>query len=296
MLVYVHRHMHPSTLSARPVLDAVVGTASQRTLFEYVHDDALLSLSFVLNIALAGLTILAIVVLARGLTDPRARLITVSVLLISVVSISSYTGLTSGLTLSIVEMPPGHPAAGRTTAGEAGVLIMWGRYLTWTFSTPFILIALGLIAGSDWTKILTSVALTIAMCLTGLAAALTTSALFLRWWWYALSSTFFLVIVYILLVEWSAEADLTGTADIFDTLKLLTVVGWFGYPVLWALGVEGFVVLDVVVTSWGYSALDVITKYVVTMLIMLYLADEPSEIAGGPEWGRSTRAIVATDD
>src|SRR6056297_3075937 len=289
MTLYLYRPMLESTVSPLSGPHTVVGAATQRELFQYIHDDALLSLSFVLNIALAGLTILAIVYLGRTLTDPRAKLITVSVLLISVVSISSYTGLTSGLTLSIVEMPPGHSAAGRTTAGEAGVLIMWGRYLTWTFSTPFILIALGLIAGSDWTKILTSVALTIAMCITGLAAALTTSALFLRWWWYALSSTFFLVIVYIILVEWSAEADLTGTADIFDTLKLLTVVGWFGYPILWALGVEGFAVVDVVVTSWGYSVLDVITKYVVTMLIMLYLRNEPSAIVGGPEWGRSTR-------
>lgn len=294
MTLYLYDPMLESAVSP-PSVPHAVGAATQRTLFEYIHDDALLSLSFVLNIALAGLTILAIVYLGRTLTDPRAKLITVSVLLISIVSISSYTGLTSGLTLGIVEMPPGHPAAGRTTAGEDGVLIMWGRYLTWTFSTPFILIALGLIAGSNWTKILTSVALTIAMCVTGLAAALTTSSLALRWWWYGLSSTFFLVIVYIILVEWSAEASLTGTADVFDTLKILTVVGWFGYPILWALGVEGFAVLDVVVTSWGYSILDIITKYIVTMVIMRYVTNEPSAIRGGPDWGMSTRTITAGD-
>ena len=283
----------PTSFSAQ---NTILQGATQGDLFEYVHDDTLLSLSFVLNIALAGATILAIVYLGRTLTDPRAKLITVSVMLISIVSISSYTGLTSGLTLSVIEMPSGHPAAGRTTAGEDGVLIMWGRYLTWTFSTPFILIALGMIAGSNWTKILTSVAFTIAMCITGLAAALTTATLYMRWWWFVLSSTFFLVIVYIILVEWSAEAEVTGSADIFNTLKILTVVGWFGYPVLWALGVEGFAILDVAYTSWGYSILDVITKYVVTMLIMFYVTKEPSEIAGGADWGTSVPGIAPADD
>ncbi len=260
---------------------------TQAELFEYVFDDPLLAWSFVLNIALAGLTILAIAYLGRNLTDPRAKMIAISVMLISVVSISSYSGLTSGLTLSIIDMPAGHPAEGVTTAGEDGVLTMWGRYLTWTFSTPFILIALGMLAGSNWTKILTSVAFTIAMCVTGLAAALTTSSLVMRWWWFVISSIFFLVIVYIILVDWSAEAQVTGTQDIFNTLKILTVVGWFGYPILWALGVEGFAVLDVALTSWGYSILDIITKYIVTMLIMFYVIEEPPEITGGSDYGAS---------
>ncbi|MBZ6494416.1 bacteriorhodopsin [Natrinema longum] len=272
--------------------------AADRELFEYVFggDNTLLALSFVLNIALAGITILAIAYLGRHLTDPRSKAIATALMLISIVSISSYTGLTSGLTLGVVEMPPGHPAAGATTAGQDGVLTMWGRYLTWTFSTPFILIALGMIAGSDWTKILTACAFTITMCVTGLAAALTTSSLVLRWWWFVLSTIFFLVIVSIILVDWTAEASATGTADLFRTLKLLTVVGWFGYPILWALGVEGFAVLDVTVTSWGYSILDVITKYVVTFVAMLYIVDEPDAITGGADYGTSMPGLDPGDD
>ncbi|RZV11701.1 halorhodopsin [Natrinema hispanicum] len=267
-------------------------------LFEYVFGggNTLLALSFVVNIALAGLTILGIVYLGRSLTDPRSKTIATALLLISVVSISSYTGLTSGLTLSVIEMPAGHPAAGATTAGESGVLVMWGRYLTWTFSTPFILIALGLIAGSNWTKILTTCAFTIAMCVTGLAAALTTSSLVLRWWWFVLSSTFFLVIVYVILVDWTAEAERTGTSDLFRTLKLLTVVGWFGYPILWALGVEGIAILDVAITSWGYSILDIITKYVVTFLALSYIVDEPESITGGSDYGATLPGSRVSDD
>ncbi len=263
---------------------------TQAEIFEHVFDDPLLAWSFVLNIALAGLTILLIVYLGRNLTDPRAKLIAVSVMLISVVSISSYSGLASGLTLSFLEMPAGHARAGEE------VLTMWGRYLTWTFSTPFILIALGMIAGSNLTKILTSVAFTIAMCVTGLAAAFTTSSLLMRWWWFVISSLFFLVIVYIIMVEWTADAENAGTVDLFNTLKILTVVGWFGYPILWALGVEGFALLDVAITSWGYSVLDIITKYIVTVLIMVWLAKEPSEVTAGADYGASLPGFAPADD
>ncbi|MHC3438423.1 bacteriorhodopsin [Natrialbaceae archaeon A-gly3] len=263
---------------------------TQREVFEHVFDDPLLAWSFVINIALAGLTILAIVYLGRNLTDPRTKLIAVSVMLISVVSISSYTGLTTGLTIGFLEMPAGHARAGEE------VLTMWGRYLTWTFSTPFILIALGLIAGSNLTKILTSVAFTIAMCLTGLAAALTTSSLLFRWWWFVISTTFFLVIVYIILVEWDADAKAAGTSGLFNTLKVLTVVSWFGYPILWALGVEGVALLEVAYTSWGYSILDIISKYAVTLLIMFYLADEPSEVTAGADYGDTHPTFATTED
>ncbi|GAB3024839.1 bacteriorhodopsin [Natronobiforma cellulositropha] len=291
--------MHPATTLAFDAQSLIAQAGLEDPeLFEYVFggDNTLLALSFVLNIALAGLTILGIVYLGRNLTDPRAKLIAIALMLISVVSISSYTGLTSALTLGVVEMPAGHPAAGSTTAGEDGVLTMWGRYLTWTFSTPFILIALGLIAGSDWVKILTTCAFTIAMCVTGLAAALTTSSLLLRWWWFVLGTMFFLVIVYVILVDWTAEAATTGTGDLFRTLKILTVVGWFGYPILWALGVEGFALLDVTVTSWGYSILDIITKYIVTFVAMAYIVDEPASITGGPDYGASLRRPASGDD
>jgi halorhodopsin len=263
---------------------------TQAEIFEFVFDDTLLALSFVTNIALAGLTILFIVAMGRGVTDPRANLILVATMLISVVSISSYTGLTSGLTISFIEMPAGHPRAGEE------VLTMWGRYLTWTFSTPFILIVLGLIAGSNLTKIMTTCAFTIAMCVTGLAAALTTSSLLMRWWWFVISSLFFLVIVYIIMVDWANEAVETGTADLFNTLKILTVVGWFGYPILWGLGVEGIAVLDVAITSWGYSVLDIITKYIVTGLVVLYVAKEPESITAGLDYGSTRKAVVTPSD
>ena len=282
-------------------LQAVALQASQEELFTHVLNDAALGSSIYVNIALAGLSLLFFAFLGRNVEDPRGQLIIVSVMMVSAVSIASYTGLASGLTISILEMPEGHAMAGETTqlAGGAeyeGTISLWGRYLTWALSTPFILLALGLIAGSNITKIFTAIVFDIGIMITGLAAALTTSSHLMRWFWYAISCTFFLVVVYILLVEWPDDAKAAGTADIFGTLKLLTVVLWFGYTIWWALGNEGVAVINSVgITSWGYSAFDVVAKYGFSFLVIKYVVNNVETISGGAEYGATSDAIPADD-
>nr|AER29834.1 ChR2-EYFP-betaNphR [synthetic construct] len=277
----------PETETLPPVTESAVALqaeVTQRELFEFVLNDPLLASSLYINIALAGLSILLFVFMTRGLDDPRAKLIAVSTILVPVVSIASYTGLASGLTISVLEMPAGHFAEGSSVmlGGEEvdGVVTMWGRYLTWALSTPMILLALGLLAGSNATKLFTAITFDIAMCVTGLAAALTTSSHLMRWFWYAISCACFLVVLYILLVEWAQDAKAAGTADMFNTLKLLTVVMWLGYPIVWALGVEGIAVLPVGVTSWGYSFLDIVAKYIFAFLLLNYLTSNESVVSG----------------
>lgn len=260
----------PSTAtSAQPGVP--LQQASQGEVFELIHEDVLLASSFWANVALAGLSILLFVYMGRNVEDPRARLIYVATIMVPVVSLSSYLGLATGLTVSVVEMPGGAFA-------EEEVLSMWGRYLTWTLSTPLILLALGLLAGSNLTKIFTAIVFDVAMCVTGLAAALTTASYALRWAWYAISCAFFAVVLYVLLVEWPKDATQTGTIDVFNRLKTLTVVLWFGYPIFWALGAEGIGILGVAATSWTYSALDIGAKYVFAYLLLSYVADEPESI------------------
>ena len=257
---------------------------TQTELFEFILNDAVLASSLYVNIALAGLSLLLFVFMTKDLQDPRARLIAVSVLLVPTVSVSSYTGLASGLTVSVLEMPAGHAAEGATTmiGGQSvdGVVSVWGRYLTWAFSTPAILLALGLLAGSDATSILTAITFDIAMCVTGLGAALTTSSHALRWFWYFISCACFAVVIYILLTQWPKDAAAAGTADIFNKLKILTVVLWLGYPIVWALGVEGIAVLPVGITSWAYSLLDVVAKYIFSFLLLSYVVSNESIVSG----------------
>jgi halorhodopsin len=275
---------------------------SQSDLFQHVLNDVLLGSSIYINIGLAGLTLLFFMYLGRNVSDPRGQLIIVSAMSVSAVSIASYTGLASGLTISILEMPAGHALAGDTTtlahSGETveGTVSLWGRYLTWAFSTPFILLALGLIAGSNVTKIFTAIIFDIGIMITGLAAALTTSSHLMRWFWYAISCTFFLVVIYILLVEWPEDAKAAGTVDIFSTLKLLTVVLWFGYTLWWALGNEGTgVIASGGVTSWGYSAFDIVAKYGFSFLVINYVVNNTDRVSGGSEYGATSDAIPADD-
>lgn len=285
---------------------AAQAEVSQELMRETIWQNDLLAASMWSNIALAGLTLIAIMFVAKDVTDPRSKLIIVSCMMISAVSISSYTGLFTGMTISILEMPPGHAMADATTTlanGETvdGTISLWGRYLTWALSTPFILLAIGLVAGSNLTKIFTAIVFDIGIMITGLAAALTTSSHAFRWFWYFISVSFFLVVVYILMVEWPKDAERTGTVDIFNKLKILTVVLWFGYTIWWAVGNEGLALIsDVALTSWGYSIFDIIAKYLFTFLVVLYVIDEPDEVTAGEEWGAaqigSTGSGAPADD
>jgi len=263
---------------------------TQTEAFEFIHDDTLLASSLWANIALAGLSILLFVYMGRDLEDPRAKLIWVATLLVPLVSISSYAGLVSGLTVGFLEMPAGH-----ALAGEGEVFSPWGRYLTWTFSTPMILAALGLLADTDRATLFTAITMDVGMCITGLAAALTTGSHLMRWVFYGVSCAFFLAVLYVLLVEWPADAKAAGTDEIFETLKVLTVVLWLGYPVLWALGSEGFAVLDVAITSWGYSGLDILAKYVFAFLLLRWVAANEGTVGEDALSTTTSKASPADD-
>jgi len=260
-----------------PAFGSVAGIALQATqsdAFSAIQDDVLLSSSLWVNIALAGLSILLFVYMGRNIEAGRARLIWGATLMIPLVSISSYLGLLSGLTVGFIEMPAGHALAGEE------VMSQWGRYLTWALSTPMILLALGKLANVDNGSLFTVIAADVGMCVTGLAAALVTSSLAVRWAFYAVSCAFFLVVLYALLTEWPVAAADAGTDDIFGTLRVLTVVLWLGYPIIWALGVEGLAVVQSVgVTSWGYSALDVLAKYVFAFLLLRWVAANERTVA-----------------
>ncbi|SEW08576.1 bacteriorhodopsin [Halobacterium jilantaiense] len=248
--------------------------AAQSSAVDAIRDDALLSSSLWVNVALAGVAVLLFVYMGRNVRSPRARFVWGATLLIPLVSISSYLGLLSGLTVGFLEMPAGHALAGEE------VLSQWGRYLTWALSTPMILLALGLLADVDRGSLFTVIAADVGMCVTGLAAAMTTSSVLFRWAFYAISCAFFAVVLYALLTEWTAAAADAGTDEIFQTLRVLTVVLWLGYPIIWAVGVEGLALVESVgVTSWGYSVLDIFAKYVFAFLLLRWVADNEQTVA-----------------
>jgi halorhodopsin len=267
----------------------VLQQATQADAFAQIQNDPLLSSSLWVNIALAGLSILLFVYMGRNVTSERAKLIWVATLLIPLVSISSYLGLLSGLTTGFIQMPAGHALAGEQ------VMSQWGRYLTWALSTPMILLALGLLADVDRGSLFAVITADIAMCVTGLAAALITSSLLFRWLFYFVSCAFFVVVLYALVAEWPTAAAEAGTGEIFSTLRVLTIVLWLGYPIIWALGVEGLALVQSVgITSWGYSALDILAKYVFAFLLLRWVAANERTVATSAR-GASTTTSPADD-
>jgi halorhodopsin len=286
------------------VISSVALQASQEDLYEHVLNDGLLGTSIWLNIGLAGLTLLLFGFMARNVGDPRSQLIIVAAMSVSAVSLASYTGLASGLTIGVLEMPEGHALEGATTTLNLdgadrtvdGTVSLWGRYLTWALSTPFILLSLGLIAGSNVTKIFTAIVFDVGIMITGLAAALTTSSHLMRWFWYAISCTFLAVVFYVLIVEWPEDAKAAGTYEIFNLVRWLTVVLWFGYTVWWALGNEGAgVIEDVGITSWGYSAFDIVAKYGFSFLVINWTIKNQDILSKGDMFGATGDAIPADD-
>jgi halorhodopsin len=255
---------------------------------DLIRGNQLLSSSLWVNVALAGLAALLFAYMGRNVRGDRARMIWVVTLFIPLVSISSYLGLLSGVTIGVLEMPAGHPL------DEA--ISQWGRYLTWAFSTPLILAALGWLADVDRADLLAVVAADIGMCLTGLAAALTTSSLLMRWVFYAVSCVFFVVVLYALVFKWPVSAEAAGTSEVFSTLRALTVVLWLGYPIVWAVGIEGLAIVESAgLTSWGYSALDILAKYVFAFLLLRWVADNESVVESAGS-GAGTAGATPADD
>lgn len=251
----------PTTLTPFQILQT-----GQSEVLTRIQSDGLLRASLWTNIALAGISALLFLYLARTVRSDRARLICGATILISLVSLSSYLGLVSGLTVGLITMPPGHALGGEE------VLSQWGRYLTWTLSTPLILLALGLLADVNPVDIFAVLSADVGMCITGLAAALTTSAYGYRWAFFGISFAFFTVVVYALIAKWPAQADAAGSGEIFATLRTLTVVLWVGYPIVWVIGVEGLALFDsIALTSWGYSILDIGSKYIFAFILVRWV-------------------------
>jgi halorhodopsin len=257
---------------------------TQGEVADQIAGNTLLASSLWVNIALAGLSALLFVYMGRSITNGRVKAIWGATLMIPLVSISSYLGLVSGLTVGMIQMPGGHALAGEM------ILSQWGRYLTWALSTPMILLALGLLADVDIGSIFTVIAADIGMCITGLAAALITSSYGLRWAFYFVSCAFFVAVLYALVAQWPAAAAEAGTSEIFSTLRVLTIVLWLGYPIIWAIAPEGLALIPVGISSWGYSALDVFAKYIFAFLLIRWVTNNESSIRDFAITGGGTAA------
>jgi bacteriorhodopsin len=208
--------------------------------------------------ALLGLGTLYFLIRGAGVDDARARRFYAVTTLIPAIAFASYLAMLLGFGVSEVTMQ-----------GRGTVEIYWARYADWLFTTPLLLVDLGLLAGVDRETLFGAVAADAFMIVTGLVAALSRVQTY-RYVWWGVSAFAFLLVAYFLLVTLT-DAARERTAEIestFRTLRSLTLGLWTIYPLWWLAGTEGAGLLPISVETLGFAVLDVLAKVGFGLLLL----------------------------
>ncbi|WP_436925589.1 bacteriorhodopsin [Halosimplex amylolyticum] len=199
-----------------------------------------------------------------GEQDQKRQEFYIVTILITAIAFVNYLAMATGFGLTTVDV-----------AGEE-IPIYWARYTDWLFTTPLLLIDLGLLARANRNQLATLVSLDALMIATGavatlvggnyVVAGLDDGARRLIWW--GISTGFLLVLLYFLFGTLSEQAQQLGS-DVgakFAQLRNLIVVVWLVYPVWWLVGTEGVRLLPSVggsvlfVETAGFMVLDLVAK------------------------------------
>ncbi|GCE16126.1 bacteriorhodopsin [Tengunoibacter tsumagoiensis] len=156
-------------------------------------------------------------------------------------------------------------ASGYGSSFQNSHLFVYGRYIDWTFTTPLLLLDLALIAlprnfPNRLAVIATVIGADVYMILTGLVATGIRSDI--RWAFFGVSCAGFFAILYFILVKMTPEANMR-TYEVqrhYRTLSVTLMALWFCYPIVWALGGEGFGILNFSAEVILYAVLDIAAK------------------------------------
>jgi bacteriorhodopsin len=191
---------------------------------------------------------------------------------------------------------------GLTTVNIGGEMvdIYWARYTDWLFTTPLLLIDLGLLARANRNQLTALVGLDALMIGTGAVATLAGGSYAVfglddgarRLIWWGVSTGFLLVLLYFLFGTLTEQAKSLGsdTGSLFTTLRNLIVVIWLVYPVWWILGTEGLAVLPgpeggLYIETAGFMVLDLVAKvgFGIILLSSRQALDAVSSASGSAE-------------
>jgi bacteriorhodopsin len=192
---------------------------------------------------------------------------------ITAIAFVNYLSMALGFGLTTIEI------------GGEELPIYWARYTDWLFTTPLLLVDLGLLAGADRNQLASLVGLDVLMIGTGAIATLSTAGVLLgpvgdRLIWWGVSTGFLLVLLYLLFGTLTERANrLPNEArSTFSTLRNLIVVIWLVYPVWWLLGTEGLGIIRLYPETAGFMVLDLVAK--VGFGIILLSSREVLDAAG----------------
>ncbi|KAA2237575.1 bacteriorhodopsin [Salinarimonas soli] len=205
-------------------------------------------------VGVAGMALAAIVMLAfvKRARTPFEESQAVSQFFVLLIAFGTYLAMALG--------------QGSLTADD-GRQVFVSRYITWTFTTPLLLLGLATTAlGSPITRrkpvVAGLIGADIIMILTGLVAALSPSGSHEKWIWYGVSSGAFLAVYYLICGPLLLEARVTGADHRRLYLRNAVVLSviWFLYPVNFLLGNEGLGQWGGTATTAIYTLLDLASK------------------------------------
>ena len=185
-----------------------------------------------------------------GENDPRKKEFYIITTLIPGIAAASYLSMFFGFGLTEVPIE------------SRGVIdVYWARYADWLFTTPLLLLDIGLLAGASNRDIGALVGLDAFMIVTGLAATLMKTNL-ARYTFWTISTIAMLLLLYFLFAVFTeAAADLDEDArGTFNVLRNLILVVWTLYPIVWLLGTEGAGAVGLYVETLLFMVLDVTAK------------------------------------
>jgi len=191
-----------------------------------------------------------------GVTDPKQQEYYIITIMIPGIATAAYLSMFFGYGLT--QVPVNY---GGSFVEDGTLAIYWARYADWLFTTPLLLLDLGLLANADRNEIGALVGLDAFMIVTGLVGALSKD-LIARYTWWFISTVAMVLVLYFLYSVLTARVQMMDedTRSTFKALRNLVLVLWTVYPILWIVGTEGAQLVPLYVETLGFMILDVTAK------------------------------------
>ena len=213
--------------------------------------------------------------------------------IVPIIAACSYLAMATGQGLISLPTVGGAILAGETTPTR---IFYFARYIDWTFTTPLLLVSLGMTAMRHGPKrhgaIVGSVLADVMMIITAFIFGASLSG-WTKWTWFIVSCAAFLGVYYVI---WKTqmEANATQRDDVQATYKrnasILSVV-WLIYPVILAVAPDGLGIVTDATSVLVIAILDVIAKVVYGYMSVLSdtKATDRDLSEGEPQLNRSIR-------
>ena len=179
---------------------------------------------------------------------------------VPIIAACSYFAMATGQGLVLLPTDTAVAAGGGATR-----IFYFARYIDWTFTTPLLLVSLGLTAMRNGVK---RPGLLVGACLADVMMIITafifgaSEVAWMKWVWFLVSCVAFLGVYYVIWVS-QMQANQTEREDVRATYKrsatVLSVL-WLIYPIILAVAPDGLNVVSDSLTVLAIAVLDVLAK------------------------------------